>query len=237
MKKTKPIMKLNDNQSVSDWVISEFPESYQSMIYVDVLCGDLNIFISKERSKLEILNDTHEGVIQIYRAIRDESSDFCKKVSGVRCTENNFQKYLENQTNKFDDYIDKAVNEFILRKMSKGENKKIFSNKKIEWKKVILEINELSKRLQESFIMNKDPLDLIQKFNHNDTLLFFTLPTNLKESYYTKLSNILKNFSGKTVIACNEQKIYKQLFQTWKLKRKIFNKLNNKKILYIWKNF
>ena len=237
MKKMKPIIKINEDQSVAEWIVSEFPESYQNMIYVDVMCGDLQILISKERSKLEIINDTNEGLIQIYRAIRDENKDFCKKLSSIRCTESTFQKHLEIQSSEFEDYLDKAVNEFILRKLSKSENKQNFSNKKNDWKKNLQETNELNKRLQETFIMNKDILEVIQKFNHSDSMLYFCLPTTYKESYYTKLCNTLKNFSGKVIISCPDHKIYKSFFSEWKLKRKMFQKLNKKKIQYIWKNY
>ena len=168
MKKMKPIVKKSDDQNITEWIIGEFPESYQNMIYIDIMCRDLNIMLTKERSKLEILNDTQEGIIQVYRAIRDENKDFSKRISNVRCTETTFQKYLENQNLKFDDYLDKAVNEFVLRKLSKSENKEVFSNKKVEWKKVLQEVNELHKRLQETFIMNKEAIEVIQKFNHND---------------------------------------------------------------------
>lgn len=237
VKKMKPIVKKSDDQNITEWIIGEFPESYQNMIYIDVMCRDLNIMLAKERSKLEILNDTHEGIIQVYRAIRDENKDFSKKISNVRCTESTFQKYLENQNLKFDDYLDKAVNEFVLRKLSKSENKEVFSNKKVEWKKVLQEVNELHKRLQETFIMNKEAIEVIQKFNHSDSVLYYALPTGHKDQFYTKLANTFKNFSGHAIISCSDHKIFKLFFQDWKLKRKMFQKLNKKRIQYIWKNY
>jgi DNA adenine methylase len=237
IKKMKPIVKKSDDQNITEWIIGEFPESYQNMIYIDVMCRDLNIMLAKERSKLEILNDTHEGIIQVYRAIRDENKDFSKKISNVRCTETTFQKYLENQNLKFDDYLDKAVNEFVLRKLSKSENKEVFSNKKVEWKKVLQEVNELHKRLQETFIMNKEAIEVVQKFNHNDSVLYYALPTGHKDQFYTKLANTFKNFSGHAIISCSDHKIFKLFFPDWKLKRKMFQKLNKKRIQYIWKNY
>lgn len=233
----KPIVKGAEDHDISKWIVGELPEGYQDMIYVDTMCGNLGVFLRKSRSKLEVLNDASHSLIQIYRAIRDENTDFAKKLYNVKCTQESFQRYLSNNGKPFDDYLDRAVNEFVLRKLSRGENKTAFANKTVDWKKLARELLELHLRLSETFIMNRDPLEVIQKFNSSEAFLYHSICPPQKDQYMSKVAAALRNFQGKVIVSCPDQRTYKALFESWNLKRKMFTKLNKRKLHYIWKNF
>lgn len=233
----KPIVKTTEEADIGKWIVGEFPENYEDMIYVDTMCGSLGVFLRKSKSKLEVLNDTSHSLIQIYRAIRDENADFSRKLYNVKCTEESFQKYLSNNAKNFEDYLDKAVNEFVLRKLSRGENKSVFSNRKVDWKKIAREILDLHMRLADTFIMVKDPLEIIQKFNSPESLVYHTMHLPQKDQYLAKLSNALRNFQGKAIVSCGDQSVYKNFFEGWTLRRKMLTRLNKRKLHYVWKNF
>jgi len=233
----KPILKKTDDVDMAEWIVSEFPESYQNMIFVDTKCGDLSVFLHKVRSKLDILNDQYDGLTNIYRAIRDEYRDFSRRVSNIKCTEDSFQKHTANQSKPFEDYMDKAINELALRKMSKLEAKTSFSNKEVDWKSVCKDLLYLSKTLKETFILNKDPLDVIQKFNHIESMIFHNIVLGQKDQHYSKTANAFKNFSGMAIISCQDHSIYKLHFSGWKLCKKMFMKKNKRHAHYLWKNF
>ena len=238
MKINKSLLKPSrDNDYLVEWIIDELPEDYPSLIYVDAFCGNINVLLHKEKSRIEVINDTDEGMTQIHRAIRDENKDFSKRLNSIKCNNETFQKFFANKDKKYEDYLEKAINEFVLRKLSKGEDKKMFSNKKIDWKKIAKEIMLLRVRLQETFIMNKDPLEIIGKFNHYDAIMYCDLPKNLKEQQYTKMSSMLSNFCGKVLVSCSDHKMYKTYFPTWNLRRKMFPGINKMKLEYIWKNY
>lgn len=233
----KPIVKNTEEHDISKWIAGELPDGYQNMVYVDTMCGNLGVFLRKQRSKLEVLNDTSNSLIQIYRAIRDENSDFAKKLYNVKCTQESFQKYLSNNSKPFEDYLDKAVNEFVVRKLSRGENKTAFANKHVDWKKVAKELLDLHSRLSETFIMNREPIEVIQKFNSAEAVLYHSICHPQKDQQMSKLAASLKNFQGKVIVSSSDQRLYKQFFESWNLKRKMFTKLNKRKLHYIWKNF
>ena len=236
--KLKPIIKAN-SYSINhvNWIIEEFPQSYQDMVYLDLFCDNLSVYVKKDKSKIEIINDTDIGIIQVYRAIKDEYKHFVKKINAVKCNIETFDKFLENANENFDDYLDKAVNEFVLRKFSKLETKESFINKKIKWNQILNELTILRSRLQETFITNKEALEIIHKFNNKETFIYCNLPINLREQHYNKMFNQLNNSSSKILITCKDQKLAKKLFSTWNCKRKMFSKGSSKKLECLWKNY
>jgi len=232
----KPIVKGTD-KSMSQWLIGELPEHYDQMIFVDTMCDDLSVFLGKRRSRLDILNDSDSNLVNLYRAVRDEYRDMSRRVNNLKCSDESFQKHLVSMSKEPEDYMDRAVSELAIRKMSKGENKLLYSGRTVDWKLVCKDLLSLNKSLQETFFMSKDSLDVIQKFNHSETTLLHTLKTGQREQQYNRLANTLRNFSGLAMIVCHDQKIYKSHFQTWKLKRKMLSINGKKKVHYLWKNF
>lgn len=237
-KKIKPIFKSTTyNQNLISWIIEEFPENYTDLIYIDLFCDNIGVYLQKSKSKIEIINDSHEGIIQIYRAIKDEYKHFVKKINAVKCNSETFEKFIASEGQKYEDYIEKAVNEFVLRKLSKAEGKKSFIDKKIKWDEIIDESLAIRNRLQETFIMNKEAIEVIQKFNNHESFIYCDLPIDLREQQYTKITNLLNNFSGKVLITSKDQKICKKYFVSWTCKRKMLQKNTKKKLECIWKNY
>ena len=237
-KKLKPIFKSSlGSQTFQSWVISEFPENYQELIYVDVFCDNLGIYLEKSKSKIEIINDTDLGIIQTYRAIRDEYKYFIKKLNAIKCNNETFDTFVENAQKTYEDYIEKGINEFVLRKLSKSENKKSFINKKIKWDSIIDEVLAIKNRLQETFIMNKEALEVIQKFNNQDSFLFCNLPTNIKEQQINKIVHSLKCFSGQVIVTSRDHKLCRESFADWNCKRKMIQNKGKKSLECIWKNY
>ena len=232
----KPIVKGSD-KSMAQWLVGELPEHYDQMIFVDTMCGDLSLFLGKRRSRLDILNDPDANLINLYRAVRDEYRDMSRRVNNLKCSEDSFQKHLANMSKQSDDYMDRAISELAIRKMSKAEKKVSYSGKPVDWKLVCKDLLSLSKSLQETFLMSKDGLEVIQKFNHSETILLHTLQTGQREQQYNKLANTLRNFSGLAMVVCHDQKVHKSHFSAWKLKKKMLSINGKKKAHYIWKNF
>lgn len=237
-KKIKPILKSNTyNQNLIEWIVQEFPDNYENMNYIDLYCDNLGVYIHKKRSKIEVINDDDIGIIQIYRAIRDEYKYFIKKINTVKCNIETFDTFLENSSNNYDDYLDKAVNEFVLRKMSKSESKKSYANKKIKWNIILDEIVQIKHRLQETFITNKEALEVLQKFNNKENIIYCNLPIDLREQQYNKIAHSLNNSTSKILITCEDQKICKKYFSNWKCIKKMLQKKNKKKLECVWKNY
>lgn len=220
------------------------------MTYVEPYGGGANLLFCKKRSKFEVFNDINYDLIDIFRAIRDEPSELMKRLSSQKCTVENFEKASSKKD--FVDYMDHAVNDLFLRKISANGAKEKFSkpSNPETWKKNIKEINEYSKRIKDVYILNKQALDIIEKFNIDDSFVYCDPPylhenkvsktvysSEMTPECHMKLYQLLDNFKGKAIISGCMSPLYKRIYKNWNIEKKTVNKGNSREVEIIWKNF
>lgn len=250
MRISRPIVKLaSDKWHVKDWILSNFPQDYENMTYIEPYGGTFDLVFVKNKSKFEVVNDQNEELINIFRALRDEPSEFIKKVKGCKTTPEFFNK--AHDKNLFEDYLDQAVNNFILRRISKnGEKEKYQKPSSPEaWKNGVKSLNTYAERISDVYLTNKKALEVINIFNTNDSFMYCDPPylweNNAKCVYssemtpecHMELYQLLNNFKGKVIISGCLSPLYKRLYKNWNIEKK---KVNNKKVQeteVIWKNF
>ena len=251
MKKLRPVVKFSDEKwSLKEWIISQFPENYEEMTYIEPFGGGADVLFGKNKSKIEIVNDCDVEIVNIFRAIRDEHSELIRRINLHKHCLETFEK-AEKKKN-FDDYLDQAVNELLLRKMSRNGLKKQFvktSNIKT-WKSNILELAQHAQRLKEVYIFNKSAIEIIKAFDSPDTLLYID-PPYLHENKVSKLVYLsamnpenhlelyraINEFNGKVVLSGCMSPLYKRLYKNWNMSKKRIDEGKTKKTEIIWKNF
>jgi DNA adenine methylase len=205
-------------------------------------------------------------MVQIFRALRDEPGEFISRVKRVVYSEEVFKRAQKRAENPFDDYMHQAINEFILRRMSRGGLKTHFAWSKRTrggkpgdvnaWETIIEELPRISERLKNVYILNKPAIEVIQAFNDKETLLYLDPPylpvtrttkdvyeNEMSQDDHIELAKALKSFKGKAIISGYLSKLYKRLYDGWNAHRKkIANhasqkKSKNYKIEYIWVNY
>jgi site-specific DNA-adenine methylase len=69
-------------------IISELPENHAEMIYCEPFCGNCNIFLKKETSKLSILNDPNNNISNILSVLQNHKKEFQNKIKylSISCT-------------------------------------------------------------------------------------------------------------------------------------------------------
>lgn len=249
MNKVKSVVK--GKAGLSPWIISHFPENYEEMTYVEPYCGAASVLLNKNKSLIEVINDTDKDIIQIYRALRDEPKEIIRRLHLCKYCEETFERAMKK--NHFDDYLDHGVNEFILRKMSRGGSKKIFSLGDAKtWETTLKYLPEIADRLEEVYIFNHLPLDIIKSFNLKNTLLYcappYLLETKVSKTVYSsemstddhiELAHNLNHFSGKVLISGYVSPLYNRLYKGWNIEKKKLDqrKTTDKKAEIIFKNF
>lgn len=251
MKSIRPIIKtLDDKWPIRDWIVSKFPESYESMTYLEPFGGGLNILFSKNKSEREIISDIDLEILNIYKALRDESTELIRRANLYKHTPETFDK-IEKKT-QFDDYLDQAVHDFLLRKMSRNGQKKLYLkiNNQKQWKESISCLSTNAERIKEVFMFNKPALDVIRAFDSKETLIYCD-PPYLYESKKSKimynseidpedhieLHQVLNDFNGKVVLSGCMSPLYKRLYKNWNMSKKRIDTAKDKRTEILWTNF
>lgn len=265
MKTIRPVFKCHGGKFyLAKWVLDNFPENYQEMTYIEPFIGGANVLLNKERSKTEIMNDLDSNVIEIYQALRDEPKEFIRRLNLSKYCQETFDRALKKTV--FNDYLDKAVNEFILRRMSRGGLKSAFAwSNRLRggvpgdinaWNTAIKGLPELAERLQEVYVFNKPAIEVLKSFDGPDVLTYCDPPylheTRVSKTVYAsemttedhiQLSHVLNGFQGKVLLSGYMSPLYARLYKNWNVeKKKIANhssqkKTKEQKVEILWKNF
>jgi DNA adenine methylase len=254
MKTIRPVVKYHGGKNyLNKWIISHFPSDYQTYTYVEPFGGAASVLINKEKSPIEILSDTDLSIIQIFRALRDEPTEFMRRLHLLKYCEETFLKAVARSDKPFDDYLDHAVNDYTLRRMSRGGLKKAFSwsNRKRggkpgeinAWETALEVLPVISQRIKEVYLFNNPALDIIKIFNNKNTLLYADPPylpetRRSKNAYecemtteqHIELARSLNSFQGKVVLSGYPSALYARLYKDWNTEtRKIANHSSQKK--------
>lgn len=221
----KPVIKANDGRGgIAEWIVDKFPENYREMNYLEPFVGSGSVLLQKDPSKEEVINDLDSELMSIWWSVRDEPKLFVSKIKRIEHKESIFRKYHKKNESE---YLNIAVKEFLLRHMSKSGLKKTYLPKERNltcgdcWCDILESVPELSDRLKEVFMMNKDALSIIKSFSHSDSFIYCD-PPHVGEEYdcmelnkHVELSEILKEFRGKALIIARNSALYKRLYAGW----------------------
>ena len=221
MSKLKPPFKVHGcKYSLCDWIIQYFPENYKEMVYLEPFCGAASILVNKESSFEEAINDEDKGIIKIMRAIRDQKNEFISCLRKIRCTKKVFEKACTRT--EFVNDLDEAINEYILRRMSRGGLKKTFAWTNRQKITTLANITKIAKRIENVYVFNKPAIDVLNAFNQENTLAYIDPPEieEFTEEQHIKLADLLRSYKGKVIISSIVSPFYIRLYKSWRCVKK-----------------
>lgn len=200
----------------------------EHVCYAEIFCGGCWIFFAKKPSKVEVINDINGELINFYRVIQRNCDKFKEREKYEMYSRELYYEYLQdffNGKHKTLDNIERAFRFFCFLKESFGSkfasgwgygavrnNASAFFN---EFKI----IDEISLRLKNVQIDNRDFEDMIKGFD-NETTLFMADPPYIKsdnKDYYFKSTDAsfgmndhqrlflaLKSIKGKCILTVDD---------------------------------
>lgn len=245
-KKIRPPVKTHGGKHyLKNFIIENFPENYEELIYCEPLCGGASVLLNKNKSKQEIISDLDKGLISIFKALRDEPQEFIERIKKIKYTEKSFNLAKEAEDGEFEDYIALAVNEYTLRRMSRGGMRKSFAWSERQrggkpgdvnaWETMTEELVNISERVKDAIILNENFFDLFKIWDEEDTLWYIDppyLPSTRNESAvsvykyemtvedHINLLQVIKNCRGKIVLSGYSSPVYNRALKGWKCKKK-----------------
>lgn len=251
-----PIQTSGGKAGLCRWIIDHFPDEYEEMVYVEPFCAGGSVFLNKHASQQEVISDIDEGAIAIFKTLRDEPKEFISRIKRTRCTERAFKIALNKSEQDFVDYVDRAVNEYILRRMSRGGLKKTFASSEA-WGTIIAQLPSISERIQDTVIICADFVEMIKNWDEENTLFYFdptalhsTGPEGSTETEENEMSvedhmnllHLCQNVRGKVIISGRSSPLYNRNLKGWKCrKRNVANgsqtKSKDRRVECLWHNY
>lgn len=254
--KIRPPIKISKGKwHLKEFIISNFPENYEQMTYVEPFCSGGTIFLNKNKSNTEVICDIDQGITSVFKALRDEPKEFYSRIKRTKYSERSFKIASNKSHQEFEDYIDRAVNEYILRRMSRGGMKKSFvwseelqeSEDSEVWANIIAKLEEVSARVQDATILCKNFVDIMKAWDEENTLFYLDPPAlkSVEENNTTEFSvedhmnliHFAKNARGKVIVSASSSPLYNRSFKNWKCKKKTSVKTKEKKVDCLWFNY
>lgn len=216
----KPVIKVNDSRSaVSEWIVEKFPENYREMTYLEPFVGGGSVLLQKDASVEEVINDSDAEIMNSWRAMRDEHKLFVSKIRRIEHKEAIFKRYQKKQET---DYLNSGVQDFVLRHMSKSGLKRTYLPKEKNvrcgdcWCDILEMVPDVSERVRNVFMFNKDAMGIIRAFSHKDSLIYCDPPhSDMDVDRHVELNELLKEFRGKAIISAANTALYRRLYAGW----------------------
>jgi DNA adenine methylase len=250
-KKLKTPVKVQRSKAgLSNWIIDNFPLDYDNLTFVNPMCSDASVILNKKKSKEEIINGIDHNLMCIFKSLRDEPKEFFDKIKKIKINEKSFKMAQAKSESGIDDYVDKGINEFILRRFSKSGLKKSFYAGSSTWSKIIKELTLIPERINKCTILNIPIFEVLKVWDEENTLWYLDPPSvpSIKEEKnkfsemsiddHIQLISFAKNSRGKVIISGNSSTLYNRSLKGWKVKRKNTSKSKkNGKIEVLWMNY
>lgn len=204
-------------------IIGSFPEEIER--YVEVFGGAGWVLFGKEPSKLEVFNDINSELINLYRCIKYHPIALQQELEFMFMSREQFFDYRDKNLKGMTD-IQRAARYFYIIKASFGGDKISFGTSRKNIVNAIDYLSEVSKRLKNVVIENKDFLGLIKTYDRANALFYCDPPYYGTEKYYNtefgeeqhiQLRDILTQIKGKFILSYNDCEFIRNLYKNFNI--------------------
>lgn len=218
--------------SMAKWIISHMP-AHET--YIEPFFGSGAILFNKEPSKVETINDINGDVTNLFKVIRERPDELAYM---LRWTPHSRKEYEQSYEDTQDD-IEKA-RRFLIRCWQsirvktgsksgwkcRGTADEYYHIK--QWNHLPKNLYIVSERLKNVQIENYPAIDLINRYNRADVLLYVDPPyvmatrngaiyeNEMTDSDHIELIETLIKHKGKVLLSGYNNEIYNDLLQDWK---------------------
>jgi DNA adenine methylase len=161
--------------------------------YVEPFGGTAGILFRKKRSRNEVINDLNSDLTTFMVALRDEVHALVDYLRTTPYSEEEYQRVKSQWRDGIrpDDDVVQAAQLFLLRRASFGADIGGFratacgrKNSARQFSNARERLFELSDRLDEVVIHNKDWRTIVEKYAHPDAFMYLDPPYRGKQQYY-----------------------------------------------------
>lgn len=206
-------------------IVAEFPPNIER--YIEVFGGaGWVLFESEKHAKFEVFNDINGDLINLYRCVKYHSEELQRELDLVLHSREIFKNYLTQMKAEGLTDIQRAARYFVIIRSSFGADTRTFATGRQNIGSKVSEFNQISKRLSDVIIENRDFEHLIKTYDREKALFYLDPPYYKAETYYdnhfcesdhTRLHDILTNIKGKFILSYNADKYIEDLYSEFNI--------------------
>ena len=220
--------------SIANWIISFFPDHHS---YLEPFLGSGAVLFNKPRSNIETVNDLDGDVVNLFEWIRKDPERLAHEIYWTPYSRQIYDKAFQMVP---EDSLQKAVNFYIRLNMGQGFRT---NGKKVGWKNDIQgrerayaavdwvtlpgRIIEAAERFRGVQIENRSAIELIEKFNYSNVLIYadppYVLETRHGKQYRCEMDDkeqhdlleVLLNHKGPVLLSGYDSDLYNDCLHGW----------------------
>lgn len=254
----KAIMKYPGSKwSIADWIISFFPKHHS---YLESFFGSGAVLFNKPRSNIETVNDLDGNVVNLFEWIKRDPE---KLAHEIYYTPYARQVYEDAFVSVPEDSLQQAVNFYIRLNMGHGFRT---NGEKVGWKNDVQgrersyasqdwcnlpdKIMQAAERLRGVQIENRPAVELIERFNYTNVLIYadppYVLSTRHGKQYRYELDDkgqndlldVLLSHKGPVLLSGYDNDLYNDRLKGWhREETTCYTQVCSKKKEILWMNF
>jgi len=242
---SRPVLRYYGSKwTLAPWIISHLPPH---RIYVEPYAGAASVLFRKAVSKVEVINDLNDELINVYKVLRDESDG--RKLRRLLDMTPYARREWEGAQHPAKEPIEQARRTIIKAYFTHGtagvggfkasDNSSGVTNAR-GWQTYISALEAITNRLRGVVIEHRDALEVIEQQDSAETLFYIDPPYQaetrkvsqvykheMASADHTKLLNHLNKLKGMAALSGYECDYYQEILSNWQrftMKAYSFNK-------------
>lgn len=227
--------------------------------YLEPFFGSGAVLFNKPPSAIETVNDIDGDVVNFFRVLREQPDELAEALALTPYARDVFDDAHENRGSS---NFDRAYRFAVRSKMGHGFKTHRKTGFKIDvysrersyctkcWNRLPEDIMEAAERLKAVQIENRPALEVIQKFNHDNVLIYADPPylmstrncrqyqSEMDEQDHVQLLDALKQHKGAVILSGYPSEMYDRELVGWnRITRKSYNQAHAQRTEVLWCNF
>ena len=219
---------------LAPWIISHFPKHIS---YLEPFAGSIAVFLQKEKSPIEVLNDLDGDIVNLLRVIRDQTEDLLFSLELTPWSREEFELSYDRSNvssveqarrfvvNCWQSYGVKRAHSTGWKIDTKCNARKYYAS---SWKRIPERILAIVDRLRDAQIENRPAIEIIPRFKSDKVLIYADPPymssTRSRGLYKFEMNNMeheilikeLLDHPGPVVLSGLHHPLYDHLLLSWK---------------------